>query len=206
MEKPFYRWTSQELIAHLRKFDRKTKIKIGAASGGVILFLVFVFWPAWAIRPQLKDRVDSLRGRLLTAETQIRQEPKMIEQRMNDEAFVKKVRGRLLKAEEKERVPGILAEIAKQSKVMVLEITPADQESQDTGNPAAPQLEGYQAMYYDMTVEGGFHELATFVSEIENYAKILRVEEFSITAREESPQSHLGGIRVTAFFPGGKNA
>jgi Tfp pilus assembly protein PilO len=57
----------------------------------------------------------------------------------------------------------------------------------------------YRKTTYWVTVEGGYYALAKFVSEIESHAKILRVDDFSISPKEETPRVHLGQIHVSAF-------
>lgn len=197
--KPFYKWTSKEMADYLKGLDRKTQVRILAISLGSLAFLIFIAWPAWILRPQIQSRLDTLRIQNRTAQTTIYQEPKILEERKEHEAMVAQAAGRLLKEGEGERVVGILAGLAEKSRVSLVSVEP-ESDDPEAGAKLAPPFDAkYRRFSYWVTVEGGYHSLAQFVSEIENHPKILRVEELRIAAKEETPRAHLGQALVSAF-------
>lgn len=197
--KPFYKWTSKEIVENFKSLDQKTKIRLGVISAGSLFFLVLIAWPAWIVRPQLRSQIGALRIQNQLAQTTIQQEPKILEERKLHEAVVTQTVPRLLKEGEGEQVVGILAGIAEKSQVTLVSVEPESEESDAKAKFPPPFDTKYRRFSYWVTVEGGYHSLAAFVSEIENHPKILRIAELSIASKEETPRTHLGRVLVAAF-------
>lgn len=183
---------------HFRKLDRKTRVRLGLAVVLGILFIVFMVWPAWGVRPQLLAQIESFRSRNQTAQVQIYQEPKLLEERREHEAFIQKIQSRLFKEARKERIVGILAGIAEKSHVRLLGIAPREPEEEI--KIPAPFDTKYDKASFAIRAEGDYHQLATFAREIENHPTILRVEEFSISPEGEDVRVHYGEVLLSAFF------
>jgi Tfp pilus assembly protein PilO len=197
--KPITKWTSQEVLMYLQKLDRESWIRLLLALLGCLLFFFFIFWPAWLKRPFLQGRIQMLRGQIQVAQAKIAQEPQLEVERKEHEAFVESVQDRLLREREGEGIVGILAGLAEKSQVALLSTEPQEQDDRGAEKIPAPFDSKYRRISYLLTVEGGYHQLATLVSNIENHSKIFRVAEFSVTPREETPSVHLGQILVSAF-------
>lgn len=196
MGKPFYQWSSQEVVDYLRKLDRKTQVRILSFGGGGLLAFFFIFWPAWWLRPQVLNQGYALRSQIQLAQSQVNQEPKLLEERKSYETFVKETEARLLTQGEQERLLGILAELSKKSGVALLSTQP-----KDLGEKIpAPFDKKYRFVSYQLTVEGGYHSLAGFFGEIENYPKLLRVVELSIVPQEKNSRVHLGQVQIVGFM------
>lgn len=200
MNKPLHQWTVQEALDYLHRLDRKKKLRLLSGLGGGLLFLILIFWPAWIARPQIQGRIQLLRNQIEEAQAQVRLEPKLLEEQKRYETLIEKTQARLLTESESQGLLGILTEIGKKSRVTLL----ASQPQSETQKVPAPFAEKYVAYSYLITVEGGYHALATFVSEIENHAKLLRVDEFSVMPQEETPLIHLGEIRLSIFLMQGE--
>jgi len=197
MDKPFYKWTSQELIDYLKRIDRPTRLRLLFYFGGGLLFLVFILWPAWVLRPAVHAEVQQLKNQIRLGEARIGQEGQIRKEKEEKEAIVRGVRSKLLTEEEAERLVGILAGIAETSGVTLLSTEPEEEGARE-GLP--PYFEGkYRRFSYVVTIEGGYHPIAMFVSEMENHPKIFRISELSIMPKEETPKIHLGQIIITAF-------
>ena len=188
--------SGKEILKYFRQLDRKSQIRLGATSGLGIFFVFFIAWPAWVVRPQVESQIRGLRENLTLAESKIRLEPKILEEQRQYETFIQNAWGHLLTENEAQGLIGILNELGEKADVKLLSTQP------QTDLPAVPDVfKGkYVATSYVLAVEGGFHALASFVSEIENYSKILRVDELSISPREEETGSLVGEVRVTAFL------
>ena len=194
--KPFYKWDAKELKEFFRNLDRKTKLRILAGAGGALILVPFVLWPAWVGRWQNQMSIQQLRLKIDSARYQIQQEPKLREEERAHESFIEEARLRLFTESEIQRLLGLLTEIGQRSKVALL----SSQPQPETVKISEPYQQKYQAHSYVIALEGGYHALATFVSEVENHSKILRVDEFSVSPREETPGMHLGEIRLSAFL------
>lgn len=199
MAKSFARLSSKEILDYFRKLDRKTQKKLLLALGGGLVFIVFVLWPAWIKRPQMEAQIKILRSQIQLGRVRIAQEPKLLAERKEHEAFVKEAQSRLLKEEEREGIVGILAGIAEKSQVTLLSTEPQDQDQTNSEKIPAPFDSKYRKISYLVTVEGGYHQWAAFVSAVENHSKIFRVSESSISPKEETPRIHLGQVLISAF-------
>jgi len=188
--------SGQEFLSYLRGLDRKSQIRLGLAATGGLIFLLFIFWPAWVVRPQVQNRIQVLRNAVLTAQAQIRLEPKLLEEKKELEAFVQGAHRRLLTENDTQRLTGILTEMSERRRMVLLSSQPQTK----TQAIPAPFDQRYAVLSFELAVEGGYHALANFISEIEDYPKTLRVDEFSVTPREEKPGILVGGVRLSAFF------
>lgn len=164
-------------------------------AGGILLLVLFA-WPAWMVRPQITQQIKGLRSNLTLAESKIKLEPKMKEEQQQCDLYIQEAEKRFLTESESQSLIGILTELGEKAGVTLLSTQP------QTDVPAIPDpfKEKYIPVSYLLAAEGGFHAFAAFISDIENHAKILRVEEFSVTPREEKPTTLVGEIRLTAFL------
>lgn len=194
--KPFYKWTRGELVDFFRQLDSPTKKKLVLFGGAAALVLPLIVWPAWVSRPHNQALMRELRLRTELARAQIQSEPKLIEEKKAFEAFVQEAYSRLFSEAEAQRLLGTLTEMGQRSKVAIL----SSQPQPDPVTIPAPFDRSYKALSYLIAVEGGYHAMAAFVSEIENYPKMLKVDELSITPREETPDNHVAEIRLSAFL------
>lgn len=188
--------SGQEFLGYLRSLDRRSQLRLGLAVAGGLLFFLFVFWPAWITRPQIQNRIQVLQNAVLAAQAQIRQEPKLLEEQKELEAFIQAAHRGLLTENDTQGLTGILTEMSEKSHMALLSSQP---QTEIQAIPA-PFDQKYAVLSFMLAVEGGYHALAGFISEVENYPKTLRVNEFSALPREEKPGVLVGEIRLSAFF------
>ena len=186
----------KEVGASFQRLDRTAKIRLAAIAGGSFLFFIFLVWPAWIERPHLQGQVKNLRSSLALAESKIKLEPNLIKEKERYDAFIHETASRFLTEQEAQSLLGIFTEMADKAGVKLLSTQP------QTDVPIIPDpfKDKYVPLTYLLAVEGGFHGLGTFISNVENYTKILRVEEFSAAPREENPSTLVGEIRLTAYL------
>lgn len=171
-------------------------MRLTAFSIAALLFAVFVLWPAWILRPQVADQIRSMRSQIELGKVQVRNEPALLEEKKDLEEFCGQVRLMLWPAGEIEQLLGVLSKLAEKSHVSLVSSQPEEQRREPI---PPPQGDRYASVSYVITVEGGYHALASFVSEMENYSKILHVDEVSILPQEMTPHLHLGELRISAF-------
>lgn len=188
--------SARDAWVYFKKLEAKSRVRLGVMTGGGLIFLVFFVWPAWMTRPQIRSQVQGLRGNLTLAESKIKLEPKMREEQKQCDAFIQQSLSRFLTQGESQSLMGVLTELGEKTGVKLLSTQPQT----DVPSLPDPFKDKYLPASYLLAVEGGFHSLSTFISDIENYPKILRVEEFSVTPREENPTTLVGEVRLTAFL------
>ena len=196
MAESFYRLALKEIKNYFLKIDSKTRFKILAALVGALVLGPFVIYPAWVTRWQNQEKIRNLHQQIGFAKLQIQSEPKLLEEERVYESFIQETRTHLFTEGEIQRLLGILTEIGQRSKVALL----SSQPQVNTPKIPDPFDKEYQAHSYVLTLEGGYHALAAFVSEIENYSKIIRVDQFLITEREETPGVQVGEIHLSVFL------
>ena len=186
----------KEAGVSFRRLSRAAKIRLAVILGGSFLFFIFFVWPAWIERPHLQGQVKSLRSSLVLAESKIKLEPNLVKEKEQYDAFIHETESRFLTEGEAQSLLGVLTEMADKSGVKLLSTQP------QTDVPIIPDpfKDKYVPLTYLLAVEGGFHGLAAFISNVENYAKILRVEEFSAVPKEENPGALVGEVRLTAYL------
>lgn len=185
-----------DVLNHLQKLDKKERIKLGGAVMLGLLFIIFIFWPAWVLRPSVKGKIQGLKSSLAAAESKIRLEPKMLEEKKSHEAFLQNSISRFFTGPETQGLASVLTEMGEKNGVKLL----STQSEKDAGNIPGDYRDKYSALTYLVAVEGGFHSLGSFMSDIENYKKFLRVDELSVTPQEDAPKQLVGEIRVTGFL------
>lgn len=196
MQKSLKELKLNDLVDFFRSLDKKGQIRLmGIVSGG-LFFIFFIFWPAWFTRPVLQTQIQALKGQAEFAKAQVRLEPQLREEKKKYESFTQEIMSRLPTEGELQRFLGILSAIGEKSKVTILSSQP---DEQGATKPPKPFDEKYLSVAYVITVEGDYHSLATFVSEVENYSKVLHVDEISIAPQEENLEAHLCEIRISAY-------
>ena len=188
--------SGREIAAYFLGLDKKAKIRLVGILLGSLIFMVFIAWPAWVIRPEVQGKIRGLKGNLAVAESRIRQEAKMAEEERQYDVFIRESLSRFFTESEAQGLIGVLTDLGEKSGVTLLSTQP---QSESFAIPD-PFKEKYTAASYVLALEGGFHAVATFVSELENYPKILRVDDLSLSPREEDPTALVGEVRLTAFL------
>ena len=197
MSKPFYKLSPRDIQKYFQRFDAKRKRQMLLVAGAGLILAPFVIWPAWIVRWQNQAKIKSLGEQIRSAETQIQLEPELLEREKSQESFIEETHSRLFTNVELQRLLGILNELAQRTKVVILSSQP---QANETFQVPEPYQKKYRAHSYMIVIEGGYHALATFVSEIENYTKTIRVDQFSIMIKEETPGIHLGEVLLSIFI------
>lgn len=194
--KPLHQWTRADISAYVSGLDRKTRLRFLALGVGLFVFIPFVGWPAWVLRPLKQMQMKELSEKMVSAKIQIQQEPKMRAEQIAYETLVKETGARLFTEKEAEGLLGILADKAQKSKVVLLSSQPQSASHQEIPPPFDKK---YQTFSYLLVLEGGFHSLASFVSEVESFPKVIRVDDFSVSPREETPAVLSGELKISVF-------
>lgn len=185
----------QHTLNTFQKLDPKTKIKIVSAIFGILVFLIFIVGPAWIQRPVIKKEIAGLRSQIQSAERQIQLEPQLLAEQKKYNELVTQTKARLFTEEETQRLLGVIVNMAEKSGMTVL----SSQPQLEAEKILEPFNKKYFPLSYLISLEGGYHELVQFISILEGYSKILRVNELSMKTQELKSHSHLGEVRLLAF-------
>ncbi len=192
--KPINQMTTADLLELAQKIDKKTWIKIGIGSAVALIFIIFIVWPAWFEGAKVKGEIASIENQIVRLQTLKRNEKTWLQNKAEYSQYIQDVKARLFFPGEASLLLGKIAKLADESKVSIIASTPRDAQA----NFPKPYDASFKADLYDFTVEGGYHEMAAFISHIENYPQILRVELFQLSPNEENAAKHLAEITLSA--------
>ena len=186
--------TKADVIDFFKKIDKKTWIKIGAGTAAGIALLFFIVWPAWVGRIGVRMQVKDLETQITTTQNLLHRQPQLIKDKIKYLATSHEVKGRLFETGGGALLLGVISKMAQESNVSIVSSSPKPFDGK-----FPPPFDGlYEASAYDFTVEGGYHDLAIFISKIENYEKILRIQSYHVNPQDKNPEKHLAAISLTA--------
>lgn len=192
--KPLNQLTPGDILELLKQIPPKVWIMIAAGGAGAAVFFAVIFTPAWVLRPQIKNQIKNIEGQMITTRGLLLKQPELIRNKDNFLKVSQEVKNRLYLPGEASLLLGAISRLAQESNVSVVASNPKKFE----GKFPAPFDAQYEGNAYDFTVEGGYHELALFISKIENNSKVLRVQNYNIRPQEKTPNKHLAEISLSA--------
>ena len=190
--KPIQQWKINDITDFLKGVDKKTWVKAGLISGTLLLVFVLILWPAWFERPQVRSQIKTVKARVQSLEVLRQRKPEWARNKTDYARYIEQIKGRLYMSDEVSLLLGEISKLADRAGVSIIASKP---QNADVKFPA-PFDQRYDAKLYDFTVEGGYHALGAFVSKLESYPKLLRVETFHLTPREDTPKAHLADIQL----------
>lgn len=203
--KPINQMTGADLLELLKKVPPKVWIMVGAGSAVAMVFIFLIVIPAWVTRPKIKKEIESIQMQMATTQNLLLKQPELIKNKTNFLKLSEEVKQRLYKPGESSLLLGVISKLAQESNVSVVASNPKPFE----GKFPAPFDAQYEANAYTFTIEGGYHDLALFISKIENNDKVLRIQTYTLLPQEKSPGKHLAELGLTAVSTkgaGGANA
>ena len=191
--KPLNQWTPADLIALVKGIDRETGIKIGIGAGIFLFIFWLIIWPAWFKRVSIHTEIRNTQAKIAQLELLEKKQPEWLRNQADYSSFIQATKERIYLSGETELLLGEISKLAKDSGVSII----ASRPQQSSAKFPPPFDQRYEASDYYITVEGSFHSLGKFISRIESYPKLLRVQTFSILPRDDSPESHIADIRIS---------
>ncbi len=192
--KPINQITTSDIVAFVQGVDKKTWIKIGAGAAIFAVFYFLILDPAWFKRPKVYTSIRAVEAQIIGVKTSMRKRPDWIRDRESFQKFIKESKERIYAPGESSLLLGHISKLAEESKVTIVASKPKEY----SGKLPAPFDKQYEANVYDFTIEGGYHEIGNFIGKIESNPKLLRVQLFNISAREEDPKIHLVDLSLSA--------
>lgn len=192
--KPIQQWTAADIIDFLKSVDKKTWIKIAVGAGIAAVLIVFIVWPAWIMRLDIRKQIKTIEGQMKSLETL---GPKRAEWLKNKELYLKiieEAKKRLFIPQETSLLLGQISKKAEDAKISIISSMPKEYDSKFP----PPFDQQYDASLYQYSLEGGFHEVGKFLASIESNDKLLQLQTAHILPNEASQKSHSATVLVTA--------
>ena len=191
--KPIGQWTTADIIDFCRKVDKKTWLKTGAAAAAGLLIFVFVIWPAWFTRVSVRGQISALESQIALSQALMKKKPEWLRQKEEYAKFIQNAKQRIYQRRETSLLLGAISKLATESRVGIVASQPKDFE----GKLPAPFDQQYQAELYELTLEGSYHDLGSFIDRIESNPKFLRVQSFHISTHPESSEPYTTEVALS---------
>jgi len=193
--KPFTQWTGADFLMVLKSLDKKTWIQV--VSGGLIAAVLgyFIIYPAWFKRAGMKSLIAVTEGQIIKLQTLKRNERGWRDDKEKYLQYIHDVKQRLYLPGETALLLGKISKIAEQTGVSIVSSMPQDVASVQFPKPFD---EKFKPELYDFVVEGGYHQLGQFISQIESSPKILRVENFRLSPLDDYRDRHMAKFTLSA--------
>lgn len=186
--------TPEQVVEIVKGVDKKTWIKVGVAAVIVTVLFIFLVYPAWIKRFEIKAKADASKAQIAQTNALFRKRPELVKIKEDSLVFIKDSKERMYTPSEASLLLGVISKMANDSKVSIVSSKPRPFE----GKLPAPFDAQYEASLYDVTVEGGYHAVGDFVSRLESNPKILRIQVFNIHVKENSDNVHLADFTLSA--------
>ncbi len=185
-----------EIVALIKAWDRQTWIYIGMSIFAGILFLNFLFIPAWCKRPVLKQQSVDAEAQIFRLKGLNAKKPQMEAQKKEIQELVDGFQKKLFTHEEAVFVLGKISKIAQDAEVELLSSKPIE----GTDVFPAPYAEKYEKFVYEISIEGSYHRIANFVSLLESNSQYFQIQSLGIEPQMEPEKmgKHIAEIKLMA--------
>ncbi len=185
-----------EILIQAKEWDRQTWIYIGAGLLTVILFLNFLFFPAWIKRPALKKQSIEGEAQMVKLKALNAKKPQLETQKKEIEALVDGFQKKLFTREEAAFVLGKISKVALDADVELISSKPFD----GVDVFPAPYAQKYEKFVYQISVEGSYHRIASFIGFLEANAQYFQIQSLGIMPQTvpEKRGKHIAEIKLMA--------
>ena len=185
-----------EIITFLKDVDRKTWIYIAAGFVAVILFMNFLFWPAWMKRPELKKQSVEAENQMIRLKALNTKKPQLEAQKKEIQALLDGFQKKLFSAEEAAFVLGKISKIAQDAEVELISSKPFE----GVEVFPVPYSEKYKKYVYEISVEGDYHKIASFVSYLESNSQYFQIQSLGVIPQTgpEKVGKHIADLKLMA--------
>jgi len=181
----------------IRSVDRKTLIQNATIAGAFLIFVLIFFFPILMENKRLSREVGGLRSKVSQAKTKIAKIPEMTKQKKLFGERTKKIREQFFTANEADKLIEVISTIATEAGVKIDATRPATKLIEIP----APFSKTYMPFSYEFTVEGSYHNLGSFINNLERYAKNFAVHDMEITVSgDKTLKSQQSTLQITAFM------
>ena len=200
MKKPLRQWSGADFLEFAKSVDKFTWIKtviVGTIFG---VLLIFVVWPAWVVRMEMRSRMKTIQSSISASENLSKKQTELTKNKEEYLKYIQDTKNRLYTHDEISFLLGAVSKLAQESHVSIVSSHPREFE----GKFPAPFDDQYETKLFDFIVEGKYHDLGEMVGRLELNPKILRIQSFGIKPNETSAEKHIGEftLSVVSFKKG----
>ncbi len=192
--------TFKDILDKAKTLDRRTWIIISSVALVLVLFLVFVAFPAWILRFDVKRKAHDIGTNITSLENLVRRKPDLEKKKIDHLEFIKSSQEHLFKSQEMALLLGTISKMANETGVAIISSSPKE----NVQKFPPPFDARYEAGQYDFMVEGGYHQIGAFISRIESNSKLLRVEAFGLTPHSDTTKEGVEVATLTVSAVAGK--
>ena len=167
-------------IETLRKFwekDRKLIIQQALIVGAIVAVAVFAFCPLLVKTHLLNSRMKDLGLQIVSAQSKIKKMPDWKKQMENYRKEIDLLEKRVFKIQEIDQLVGDLSKSAADSGVRLVGSRPLNEKPQVLPDPFNKK---YLFVSYELTLEGGYHELGRLLSNVEQSERLLLIRDANL--------------------------
>ena len=180
----------------LDSVDRKTLIQNATFVGAFLAFVILFLIPMVLYNGKITSQVSSLKSNVTQTNVKIMRIPEMSKQKELFGTRTKKIRSQFFKSEEADKLFGIISNLAGESGVKISASRPA----QRLLALPEPFSRNYTTVSYELILEGGYHQVGSFVNRLEEYEKNFSVHELQITGADKNVNTQEATLVVVAFL------
>lgn len=186
--------TPDQIVDLLKGVDKKTWIQVAAAAAILIILGVFLIYPAWFKRFELRMETAKIKKQIAQTNALFAKRPELVKTKEDSHAFTQNAKSKMYTPSEASLLLGVISRMANDSKVTIISSKPRPMESEFP----EPFSKMYEAVLYDVTVEGGYHAVGDFAARLESNPKLLRIQNFVIRPQENSQTLHFADFTLSA--------
>lgn len=163
-------------------FERPLLHKLGLLAI-ILIFICYIFWQFFYKEPyekleQVTNKIADFEGQIVTERRLSRDLPKL---RREVEALDLKLSKVVRQLPDKREIPELLSSISSLARESGLEVA--------LFRPVPERIKDFYAeVPVSVSVEGTYHEIATFFDEVANLSRIVNIDQISLTTPKINPE------------------
>ena len=192
--KPIQQWTSADIIDFFKSVDKKTWIQIGVGTAIAVVLLIFIVWPAWVVRLDVRKQIKTIENQMKSLETLGPKRDQWVKDKAEYIKIIEAAKKRLFAPGETSLLLGQISKKAEEAKISITSSMPKEYDAKFPD----PFDKQYESSLYQYSLEGGYHEVGKFLASIESNEKLLQVQTVQINPSDTSDKQHIATVLVTA--------
>lgn len=193
--KPLNTWSFLEGITFIKSVDKKKWMIVLSSVAAFVLVIILLVIPAWISRPLLRREIQSTEAQVRQVYALSQKQQVWKEDQRIFGSLIEETQKRFFSEESLGVLLGQISKMANESHVDVLTSKPLTEKAAF----AAPYNSKYQPSGYELTVQGGYHDLGAFVSRIETHERLLRIQSIEIMPEKKTPDRHIATLKIWAI-------
>ncbi len=186
-----------EFLKKLWERDKKIIIQQAVIIGGLVVLICFVFFPLFLKIYSMKTKLTDLDLHIRTAQSKIKKMPVLKQQMELYSKEIELTQKRFRQIGDLDQLVGDLSKLAADSGVRLVGSRPINDKQQLLPEPYNKK---YLSASYELTLEGGYHDLGKLLNDIEESERLLLIRDLAVQPSSGKQAEKLQcTIQVDAF-------